>query len=346
MAQKPENVLVVINDSSALSRSAGEYYARKRSIPIANVCRIKASSDELIEREEYDRHIARPIAACLTSRNLRESVNYIVTTSGVPLIVNGKTGMDGDIAAVDSELALLYTDMRTGKPHRAPGMIPNPMFGKVDHPFTHAEFPIYLVTRLAGYDFADIRGLIDRSLEARNRGKFIFDLKENGAEPGDSWMREAASLLPSDRVLLDTSTDPVYDQKDVIGYAGWGSNDKSRHRRNLGYQWLPGAIDSEFVSTNARTFERPPAKWNIGGWDDPKADFHGSPQTMIGDAIQEGVTGVSGHVSEPYLNMTPRPEYLFPAYFKGRTLAESFYLSIPMLSWENVMIGDPLCVLQ
>ena len=177
VAGKPENVLIVINDSSPLSRSVGEYYARKRSIPVANVCRIKVSKDELIEREEYDRRIARPIANCLTKRNLRESIHYIVTTAGVPLIVNGKTGMDGDIAAVDSELTLLYGDMRTGKPHRRPGMIPNPMFGKTDRPFTHAEFPIYLVTRLDGYDFADIRGLIDRALEARNRGKFIFDLK-------------------------------------------------------------------------------------------------------------------------------------------------------------------------
>src|SRR5215217_3025497 len=32
-AGKPENVLVVVNQSSALSRSIGDYYARQRGIP-------------------------------------------------------------------------------------------------------------------------------------------------------------------------------------------------------------------------------------------------------------------------------------------------------------------------
>ena len=39
---------------------------------------------------------------------------------------------------------------------------------------------------------------------------------------------------------------------------------------------------------------------------------------------------------------TPRPDLLLPAYYSGRNLAESFYLSIPALSWQNVVIGDPL----
>ena len=55
----------------------------------------------------------------------------------------------------------------------------------------------------------------------------------------------------------------LYDQADVIGYAGWGSNDSNRHRRFLGFHWLPGAIMTEFVSTNGRTFATPPADWNI-----------------------------------------------------------------------------------
>jgi uncharacterized protein (TIGR03790 family) len=52
---------------------------------------------------------------------------------------------------------------------------------------------------------------------------------------------------------------------------------------------------------------------------------------------------VAGHVDEPYLSFTPRPDLLLPAYFSGRNLAESFYLALPALSWQNVIIGDPLC---
>ncbi|HEX5430948.1 MAG TPA: TIGR03790 family protein, partial [Bryobacteraceae bacterium] len=146
-------------------------------------------------------------------------------------------------------------------------------------------------------------------------------------------------------VLLDESSKVLYDEKDVIGYASWGSNDKNRHRRFTGFKWLPGAIATEFVSTDGRTFQRPPKDWNISDWASPKLWFFGSPQTLSADFILEGATGASGHVYEPYLAMTPRPDLLLPAYYHGRNLAESYYLAIPRLSWQNIVIGDPLCSL-
>ena len=55
---------------------------------------------------------------------------------------------------------------------------------------------------------------------------------------------------------------------DVIGYASWGSNDRARKHRFLHFQWLPGAIATEFVSTDGRTFHQPPENWEIGSWED------------------------------------------------------------------------------
>lgn len=34
---------------------------------------------------------------------------------------------------------------------------------------------------------------------------------------------------------------------------------------------------------------------------------------------------------------------LFPAYASGRNLAESFYAAMPYLSWQTIIVGDPLC---
>src|SRR5258708_16931731 len=98
-----------------------------------------------------------------------------------------------------------------------------------------------------------------------------------------------------------------------------------------------------YVSTNARTFARAPENWNIGAWGNLSATFAGSPQTLTADYIHEGATGASGHVYEPYLAFTPRPNILLPAYYRGRNLAESYYLAIPMLRWMNIVVGDPLC---
>lgn len=342
--QTAQNVLIVVNDNSPLSRTVGEYYARRREVPMRNICRIHATLEQDIPRAHYDSEVAAPIARCLKTGGLAETILYIVTTQDVPLRITGTEGMGGNLAAVDSELTLLYSDMHRGTPHPVAGSVPNPFYGHKNEKFTHPQFPIYLVTRLAAYDYDGIKAIIDRSLKAANRGKFVIDL-DNSGNAGDDWLRAAADLLPKDRVVLDETSAVIKNQKDVIAYAGWGSNDKHRHDRFLGFQWLPGAIMTEFVSSNGRTFKQPPSDWTINSWTTPKLWFYGSPQTLTADYLLEGATGGSGHVYEPYLSMTPHPELLLPAYYSGRNLAESFYLAIPRLSWQNIVVGDPLCSL-
>ena len=342
--QGPENVLLVVNEDSEVSRSIGEYYAARRSIPSRNICGLRVTSEEAISRWVYKNQIEGPVGDCLKSRKLVEQVLYIVTTLGVPLKIPGSSGRDAAAASVDSELTLLYGKLK-GRDYPAAGPVENPFFGERDAPFRHPRFPIYLVTRLAGYELASVRTLIDRSLKAGNKGKIVLDLKSESDQTGNDWLRTAAILIPEDRLVIDESQQVLYEQREVIGYGGWGSNDGNRKRRRLGFEWLPGAIATEYVSSNARTFRRPPEDWTFGTFKDKSTWFAGSPQSLTADLIEEGVTGASGHVYEPFLDGTPRPEYLFPAYLAGRNLAESYYLSIPLLSWMNIVVGDPLCKL-
>lgn len=342
-AQTGENVLVVVNESSSVSRRIGEYYVHKRGVPLENLCRIRTGDSEEITRVVYEGQIEGPIGRYLKLHRLEEKILYIATTLGVPLKIRGPgEGMLTESASVDSELTLLYGKLK-GAQVRAAGLAPNPFYSKMRERFQHPQFPIYLVTRLAGYDFHDVEAMIDRSLDARNRGKFVFDLKGSDSDGGDTWLREASQALPKERVVMDETGEVLYNQREVIGYASWGSNDRARKQRMLGFQWLPGAIVTEFVSTDGRTFARPPNTWNITTWEDHAHLFAGSPQTLTADYIHEGASGCSGHVYEPYLAATPHPQYLFPAYFSGRNLAESYYLSIPGLSWQNIVVGDPLC---
>lgn len=344
-APSPANVLLVVNRSDPVSRRIGEYYVHKRAIPLANVCRIEAPPEESVSWEVYRKHVEAPVAACLAHARLAEEILYIVTTLGVPLRVTGPgSGPGAETAALDSELTLLYSRMK-GVSFPRPGVVPNPFFKRRDEPFAHPRFPIYLVTRLAGYTFEDVRAMIDRALAARNRGRFVIDLKDRGDVSGNEWLRTAALFLPAARVVFDESTRVLTGQREVIGYASWGSNDPQRTRRRLAFEWLPGAIVTEFVSSNGRTFRKPPDTWELGAWRNRAGWFAGSPQTLAADYIHEGATGCSGHVNEPYLVQTPRPDYLFPAYYRGRNLAESYYLSIPSLSWQNIVVGDPLCSL-
>lgn len=339
-----ENVLLVVNDWSDNSRAIATHYAERRRIPPANVCHIATGDRETVDRVTFVKEIETPIAQCLTSRKLTEKILYLVTTLGVPLRLSGPgERMQAQVAAVDSELTLLYGRMK-GENYPVAGPLANPFYRQRNVPFEHRSFPIYLVTRLTAYTADQAKAMIDRGLAARDRGRFVIDLRDSDDEEGNNWLRTAAMLLPKDRVVFDESSAVLMKQRDVIGYASWGSNDKHRKQRRLQNQWLPGAITMEFVSSSGRTFRRPPDTWNIGPWD-PSKYWYGSPQSLSADYIEEGATGANGHTDEPFLFYCARPDYVLPAYFSGRNLAESYYLGMPALSWMNIVIGDPLVTL-
>jgi len=344
-AQTGDQVLLVVNRNAAVSREVAEYYRPRRSVPVGNVCWVESVSQEEISWDVFQQQIEKPIAACLERAGLKEKILYIVLTMGVPLkVTGGGHGLGVEHASVDSELALLYSKLHGASIGRA-GVWNNPFFGKRDEAFRHPRFPIYLVARLAAYDVGEVKAMIDRSLAAHNRGKFVLDLSASRQDEGDGWLQTAALLLPASRVVIDQSSNVLYDQHDVIGYAAWGSNDGNRRKRSLGFQWLPGAVATEFVSTNARTMQRPPADWSFGAWLEKNRMFNGSPQSLAADYIDQGATAATGNTYEPYLTGCARPDYLLPAYYQGRNLAESYYLSIPYLSWQGVLLGDPLCAL-
>ena len=217
-AQSGQNVLVVVNRASQESRQVADYYRVRRSVPSANVCGVSASTDDEITWDLYQRQIERPIEHCLEQNGMKARILYIVLTMGLPLKVAGAgMGHEAEYASVDSELTLLYAKMAGANYTVRAGPVANPFFMQRDAPFRHPRFPIYLVTRLAAYDVKDVKAMIDRSLAARNRGRFVIDAGPGNAD-GNVWLRTAAMLLPKDRVILDATPAMLYDKQDVIGY--------------------------------------------------------------------------------------------------------------------------------
>ena len=343
-----KNVLLVVNQKSSLSKRLGSFYFGWHSLAARQLCLIETIEEESMDRDRFEKDLVAPIGNCLKRSGLVESTYYIVLTQGLPIRVKARGGGDSkntDGASVDSELALLYVELHGGKIRRE-GSVENPLFRRKEQEFRHPAFPIYLVTRLAGYSFEDARKAVERCRGSKNTGKVVLDLKADNDEEGNDWLRNAGILLPAERVVMDVSPVVLQDVKSVIGYASWGSNDTARKSRRSGMDWLPGAIATEYVSTNGRTLQMPPFHWTLGTWDDQRTYFARSPQSMILDYIWEGVSGISGNIDEPFLSQTVRPDLLFTAYLGGRNLAESFYLALPSLSWQSIIIGDPLCRLE
>ncbi len=351
-AQAGTNVLVVVNTSSAHGDAIASRYFAARAIPADHIVRLTTALTDDIERNEFERTIEAPIASWINSRAAHDRILYIVLTKGIPLRIRGSGGLAGTMASVDSELTLLYRKL-TGVAAPPQGHIPNPYFhaerplGEA-RPFSHAAADIYLVSRLDGFTPADVAQLIDRGGRPQRDGEILLDQRAAllGERRGDVWLAAAARALEAEhsgRVVLESTREPAAGRKDLLGYYSWGSNDASIKARRLGLGFVPGAIAAMFVSTDGRTFSEPPPAWTIGVWTDPRSHHEGSPQSLIGDLIREGVTGVAGHVAEPFLDAAIRPQILFPAYMAGFNLAESFHLALPYLSWQTIVVGDPLC---
>jgi uncharacterized protein (TIGR03790 family) len=348
-AQTSENILLVINRASKTSEEIGSYYATKRAIPAAQILRLDLPVAEQIDRTVFTRQIELPLVSWFAERNAHDRILYIVIAKDVPLRIAGTTGPSGTVSSVDSELTLLYRKMM-GIAIPPAGPVTNPYFLQDKtvtslKPFTHRTHDIYLVTRLDGFTAADVKRLIDRgSAPIRQPGRILLGARrDGGGNEGNKWLERAAARLQEQRGWADhallTNAFRLPADKPLLGYYSWGSNDTMRTAmfNEPRYSFLPGAVAAMFVSTDARTFKSPPPGWR------PGQSFGGSAQSLIGTFIRDGVTGAAGHVAEPYLTTTIRPDILFPAYARGLNLAEAFYAAMPTLGWQTIVIGDPLC---
>ncbi len=358
-AQDGNNVLVAVEVTSPISERIAAHYVRARRIPAENVVALRTGSTDEVTRTQYEETIEGPIASWIRRHAMHDRIFYIVLAKGVPLRISGSGGRAGTSASVDSELALLYRRL-VGARMPVVGPLPNPYFESVAAPtthrglFSHADEDIYLVSRLDGFTEADAIALIDRGTAATSNGDFVLDSKGKSSAVGKSssetpelWLKATADALAAaglgERVFLESTSGSVPERTNVLGYASWGSNDPSIRTRRLGLGFVPGALATMFVSAGARTFEPPPDTWKPGGAQDLPSSYRGSPQSLIADLVREGVTGVAGYVGEPYLDGTIRPDILFPAYVGGLNLIEAFYAAMPYLSWQTVVVGDPLC---
>ena len=352
-AQSAENVAVIINDNSPDSQRIGQAYAATRSIPDSNVIHIRTSIEEGIDRDGYARTIEAPIATAIGRARLHDRILYLVLTKGVPLRIAGTSGQTGTMASVDSELALLYRRM-VGRLDKSEGAVANPYFlGDRDiseaRPFTHRDFDIYLVSRLDAYTADEAVALIDKAASAKGSGRVVLDQRGDASanRTGETWLELASKRLadrsPGTEVVLETTPKPARGHTDVLGYFSWGSTDPQNRVRTSGLTFAPGALAATFVGSDARTFREPPVGWT---------------PTDASESLQlvRGITGVAdrrfdsrrrdrrGRICRTAVSKWRRQAAdSVSRVFAGFNLVEAFWLAMPQVSWQTIVIGDPLC---
>ena len=330
-----DDVAVVVNTNSSASVAIGNYFKLKRSIPAINMIYVSADTLETINAATFDA-LRSQIESYLTANNLVNSINYIVTTKGVPLRVDrGNTfSTTSPSASLESEMTLILSPYASYIGQQGKPLSP---YYYQSSSFSRATFGIYLVTRLDGYTVQQVYDMIDKSgpgIVAAPTARFVFDQDPawNSTLPSlNNYLTTTKTVLEGKGKTVELNTDTTYltFESQVIGYTSWGSNDHyTNHYTQYAIPnntWAPGAIAETYVSTSGRSFSNPPS--------------YG--QSLIADLVQEGISGAKGYVYEPYSSAMAIPFVLFDRYTSGYNLAESFYMASRYLSWMDVIVGDP-----
>jgi uncharacterized protein (TIGR03790 family) len=242
-----DDVLVVRNLNSPMSMQIADYFQNQRNIPQINICNITTITTETISRTGFEDDIRTPVEDHIVNNGLLGSINYIVTTKGVPLRVAEQDTSDDnwnqpwtiDRASMDAELALILGPYKNNIGD--PWWINNPYFDPAPYDdFAFTKYGYFLVTRFTGYDWFDIKNLIDKpELAIGRHGTFILDVDPGrdggGYQIGNDWLRSANATLTANNfsTYLDETNLFLTNQNNVSGYASWGSNDGNYPKNSL-----------------------------------------------------------------------------------------------------------------
>lgn len=365
-----KEVVVVYNKRSPGSKAVADHYADKRLVPADQVIGLDVGTDDSISRTDYRRQIQEPLLKELTGRGLVEfaidivparnghpvrvryqtrasKVRYILLCHGVPFRILSDPGYDPkrdddmadsnpphlrtDGASVDSELALL------------PVLGQYPLYGPAGNRLaltTNAALinpvnGVFMVTRLDGPTPEIAKGLVDKALVAERdglNGRAFFDLRNitnGGYATGDRWITNAATAAK--RAGFETVVD---NRPEIIGigfpfaqvalYAGWYDSEAKGVFELPTNEFMPGAIAYHLHSFSAQFLRDPSARW-------------------VGPLLAKGAAVTLGCIDEPYLEITPNIGVFFERLMDHQfTVGEAALACQVFLSWQNVVIGDPL----
>jgi uncharacterized protein (TIGR03790 family) len=242
-------------------------------------------------------------------------------------------GKPQTMAAVDSELTLIMAG-----PYQKAGWLPNPFnlrFNRLPV-ISRVRAKTLMVGRLDGPTPATARRLVDDALEVEKAGlRGVFYLDARGltgqAAPGNYVWFDQHLLHLADRLKKYSTMQVVMDQQpglfppgscpNAALYCGW----YSLANYVPAFTWNKGAVGYHVASSEAATLKRPGA------------------QVWCKRMLEEGVAATLGPVAEPYLFSFPLPDQFFPLLMTGNlTLLEVYFLTVPQVSWMQLLIGDPL----
>lgn len=348
-------VVLLANADEPDSLRIARHYAEVRHVPTENIIALKLPLAETIGWHEFIATVWEPLEAELLRQKWIDAIPMAATDSlgrhkfafeshriaalvvcrGVPLRIENDPTLivptdpfanrgefRTNCSCVDAELSLLA---QPNYPITA--FVPNPLFQN-DRPPSPER--VVKVSRLDGPSVADAMALVDHAVEAERTGllgRAYVDM--GGVHPdGDQWLYATSTQIDDLDFELTVDRDPATIPANArcdapVLYFGWYNTSLNGPFALPGFRFPPGAIALHIHSFSATTLRSPRDGWT-------------------GPLVSRGVTATVGNVYEPYLQLTHRPQLLLRALARGANLVDAAYFALPALSWQEVLIGDPL----
>ena len=349
----PSQVAVVYNTEVPASRELAEFYALNRRIPAENLIGLSVTEKATISRATYNKFIRGPLRKEFAARNfwtlakddkgitqpVETRIRCLVTLKGIPLRISraeepetpdGQKRQFNKVneASVDSELSLLGVS-----PYPIGGTIPNPYFRQnVPVAKSPAKF-LLLVGRLDASSYDHCKRMVLDALDVEKDGLWgraylDLSLKKGGFAIGEEWIDNIAKLTlgNSHPTIIDRNTNTLptnYPMKDAALYFGWYTTHRNGPFLNPEMKFKKGAVAVHIHSFSAQQLLNPAKNWSAA-------------------LIDRGAAATLGNTWEPYLQASHHLDIFYDRLVRGYSLVEAAYMSINVLSWQNVVLGDPL----
>ncbi|MDD5134285.1 MAG: TIGR03790 family protein [Phycisphaerae bacterium] len=264
-------------------------------------------------------------------QTLESAVGFVGCLSNLKADI-GRCRGDETAASVDSELSMvLYGDYDLYK------------WQKNDLQNMPLWMPskTLMVSRLDGSSMKIAAALIDKAIETEKKGlwgKAYIDTRGlivTGKPLPYSFEYYDLSLLNLAEMFgQKTSMDVVVEKTGSLFapascpqtalYCGWYSVKKYIDA----FDFVPGAVGFHIASFEAMDLR------------------NSSSSNWCPAMLARGITATLGPVNEPYLHSFPEPDKFFAELLDGKTLVEAFFRTNPFNSWQMILVGDPLYMLN
>ena len=328
-------VAIVVNRDVSISARVAQMYQKARGIPDANILRLSMGTNQQLTSEQYWSKVGQPLRKFLEAH---PEIRCVVTTSGVPYTLQGNDASD-DGAAFDSVLAMVLREEPGDRKRREP----NPLYLNGMNPYGISDprpLKMVYVARLDGPDLATITRMVEDAIATEKAGLSGLAAGDSqgldlvtGYGEGDATIRAVVDRLGSAGfpVNLDMKHETWVRPPSGVGnqaagaafYVGWYAI--LDFQDVFGAQGLArGSIAWHIASQEAQDI------WNTQG------------RGWCINLMRRGAAVTLGPVREPYVAAFPHGDIFVEALLTGMSVAESYWLSLPMSSWAMVILGDPL----